>query len=119
MALSQTEILTVAGVLVLLFAVILTNNFRAAKATRALKVTQASADVAPTNKPWLGRYLQNEGDIVGQVVAVEAERVIVRKGALNLAIAKSQVREQGADLGVVGTLDLAAAEKAGAEWKAP
>lgn len=119
MALSQTEILTVAGVLVLLFAVILTNNFRAAKATRALKAAQAGADVAPANKPWIGRYLQSEGDIVGQVVAVEAERIIVRKGATNLAIAKSQVREQGADLGVVGTLDLATAERDGAGWKAP
>ncbi|MEK6985974.1 MAG: DUF5749 family beta-barrel protein [Candidatus Thermoplasmatota archaeon] len=119
MALSQTEILTVAGVLVLLFAVILTNNFRAAKATRALKAAQAGADAAPTNKPWLGRYLQHEGDIVGQVVAVEGERVIVRKGTINLAIAKSQVREQGADLGVVGTFDLAAAERDGVGWKAP
>lgn len=121
MAISQTELLTVAAVLVLLFAVILYNNFRAAKATRAVKAAAEQArggSVAPADRPWVGRYLQHEGDVIGQVVAVEGERVIVRKGAATLAVPRSQVREQGADLGLTGSFDAAAAERDGAGWKA-
>lgn len=120
MAISQTEILTVAAVLVLLFAVILYNNFRAAKATRAAQAAAATSQTAAASaagKPWVGRYLQHEGDVVGQVVAVEAERVIVRKGATTLAVPRAQVREQGADLGLTGSFDAAAAESEGADWK--
>jgi hypothetical protein len=118
-AITQEELVTIGGVLALLFGAILYNNVRAAKATRALKAAEAGAGAAPAGpKPWAGRYLQHEGDVLGQVVAVEGDKVVVRKGAATLAFPKSAVREQGADLGLTGTLDLAAAERDAAGWKA-
>ncbi len=119
MAFSQMELLTVAGVLVLLFGIIVYNNARAAKATRALAAAKAgmTPEEMSAPKPWPGRYLQHEGDVLGQVVAVEGERVIVRKGATVLSVPKAQVREQGADLGLTGSFDAAAAEREGASWK--
>ncbi len=116
-AFSQTELLTVGGVLGLLFTVIVYNQMRAAKVMRAAHAEASGIAPAITGKPWPGRYLQHEGDILGQVMAVEGETVIVRKGATTLAVPRVQVREQGADLGLMGAFDAAAAERAGEAWK--
>ncbi len=119
MSATSDQLLAAASVLAIVIGIMVYNMLAAArKPTAATAQTgEASASVAAP-KTLVGRYLQHEGDVVGQVVAIDGEAVIVQKGAHHWAIPKTQVREQGLDLGLVGTVDAAAFEAAGALWKA-
>ncbi|MCA1812225.1 MAG: hypothetical protein LC623_09490 [Halobacteriales archaeon] len=109
MALSNAELLTVLGVLLVLLGVIVYNNVMAAIATRR----RARADPAAS---WVGRHVHFEGDVVGEVVAEEDSRLLLRKGGQALAVPRSQVRPQGLDLGLK-TFDRQAALADGAAWQ--
>jgi hypothetical protein len=101
------QLYAILGVLVVLLGVIVYNNVAAARATRR---------TAPAPSPgWVGRHVHFEGDVVGEVVAEEGDRLILRKGDSTLAVPRSQVRPQGLDLGLKA-FDGAAALAEGAAW---
>jgi nitrogen fixation protein FixH len=108
-----SDLLTVAGVFAILAGVMVYNTLAASR--RPIPAAAAGqAQAAP--QPWVGRYVQHEGEIVGQVVAVEGDDVVVRKGAAFLVLPRVAVREQGLDLGVAA-YDAEAVAKAGESWK--
>lgn len=109
-ALSTVELVTVAGVLLVLLSVIVYNNFAAALAARRKAVAGAQLG-------WVGRHVHFEGSVVGEVVAEEGDLLILRKGEQTLAVQRSQVRPQGHDLGLK-EFDNAAALTEGAAWQA-
>ncbi|MHB8633058.1 MAG: hypothetical protein ACYDBQ_03695 [Thermoplasmatota archaeon] len=97
MALSTDQLLAALGVV----AVLIVGMVVAARARKR--------ELPPAPSPWVGRYLQHDGDVVGQVVVADAERVVVQKGSKRYSFGRSRVREQGLDLGLTGDLDLEAA----------
>ncbi|HUR61502.1 MAG TPA: hypothetical protein VM286_03965 [Candidatus Thermoplasmatota archaeon] len=102
---------TVLGVLAVLLGVILYN------AMSALRVrAKASAATGPAAS-WVGRHVQHHGDILGEVIAEEGDKVVVRKGTATLCLPRSFVRPQGLDLGVKGDLDMATALAEGQAWQ--
>ena len=107
------QLVTVGGVLAILIGVMVYNTLAA---SRKPIVPVAAPGPAAAAAVWVGRYVQHEGDIVGQVVAVDGDLVIVRKGASWLGIPKAAVREQGLDLGATA-YDAAAAAAAGSAWR--
>jgi hypothetical protein len=119
MAFSQSDLLTIGGVLALLGAVIVYNNFRAARAkAAATPATVAVALEAPGTHPLLGRFVQHEGGIVGEVVAVDGERTILRQSGVHYAVPVARLEPRGGDLALVGPFDREAARLAAADWKA-
>jgi hypothetical protein len=108
-ALSNVELLTVLGVLLVLLGVIVYNNVMAAVATRR----RARAD---SGSSWVGRHVHFEGDVVGEVVAEEEGRLLLRKGGQALAVPRAQVRPQGLDLSL-RSFDREAALADGAAWQ--
>lgn len=111
MALANVELVTVLGVLLVLLGVIAYNNVMAARATR-----KGKADAAAQG--WVGRHVHFEGDVVGEVVAEDGDRLLLRKGGQTLAVPRSQVRPQGHDLSLKPPFDSAAALAEGAAWQA-
>jgi nitrogen fixation protein FixH len=105
------ELYTILGVLAILLGVIVYNNVAAALATRR------RAAAAPAASPWMGRHVQFEGDVVGEVVAEEGDRLILRRGDRTLAVPRAQVRPQGLDLSLA-SFDRAAAQAEGEAWQA-
>lgn len=116
---STSEQIVAAGAVILVAVGVMVYNTLAT-------ASQAKARVAAAAKPggvgvqpptWVGRYVQSHGDVVGQVVALEGDTVVVRKGAVTLVVPRSKVKEQGLDLGLAAGTDLVQAEKDGAAWK--
>lgn len=104
------QLLTAASVMAVLIGVMVYNRLAAARAASPKPTGPAST--------WVGRHIQHEGDVLGQVLAVEGDKVLVQKGATRLAFPRAALREQGLDLGLMGTPDMAQAERDGAAWKA-
>lgn len=113
MSATTQELATIGAVFAILVGVMLLN---ALSPSRRRPIVEA-VPAASAASAWLGRYVQCEGDVVGQVVAVEPASVVVRKGGAFLALPRAQVREQGLDLGVT-PYDAAEAAAQGNAWKA-
>jgi hypothetical protein len=106
----QVDLYTVLGVLAVLLGVILYNSMSALR-------TRARAASALPSSTWLGKHVQHHGDILGEVVAEEGDKVVLRKGPATMCVPRSLVRPQGLDLGVKGDLDLATALAEGQAWQ--
>ncbi|MEA3191214.1 MAG: hypothetical protein QOD77_1796 [Thermoplasmata archaeon] len=117
MAFSAQELLTIAGVLGMLLAVIAYNNLRAARARDAPAPISAHPPPAEGVHPIVGRYVQHEGSVVGEVVAVAGERAILRQAGVHRAVPVARLEPRGGELALVGAVDWAEAERAAADWK--
>src|SRR5688572_2834858 len=119
MALGQTQLYTVAGVLAILFVVIVYNNVAA---MRARVAARQAAKAGPTHEgpvhPLLVKFARHEGSIVGETVAIDGDRLIVKQAGSFKAVPIAQAEVQGDDVVLKGTIDWAAAEQAGAAWHA-
>lgn len=119
MALSSTDLLSVAGVVVILVGVMVYNALRAAKARPAATEPAGGIFGGPATGPdVLHRYVQHGGAIIGQAVAVEDGRVLLRQGTTHRAVPGSKLERAGNELRLVGDLDLSASETEGAAWAA-
>lgn len=110
MALATADILTIAAVIVIVLGVIFYNNLQAAQAAR--RATAAS----PRADPILRRFVHHEGAVVGQAIAVQGDRVLLRQGTVHKAVPLAQLERDGDDLRLLGTVDWMDAEKDGSAW---
>jgi hypothetical protein len=108
----QVQIYTVLGVVAVLLGVILYNAWSAVR----LRV-KAAASLPGASASWVGKHVQHQGDILGEVVAEEGDKVVLRKGPATLVVPRALVRPQGLDLGVKGDLDIATALAEGQAWQ--
>ena len=115
MATTDTQLYTVAGVLVILFAVILYNNIAAMRARLQARQAQAPGHEGPVH-PLLVKFARHEGSIVGETVAIDGDRLIVKQAGTFKAVPVAQAKVEGDDVVLSGAIDWPAAEKAGAEW---
>ena len=116
MATTDTQLYTVAGVLAILFAVILYNNVAAMRArSKARQAAKAGGHEGPVH-PLLVKFARHEGSIVGETVAIDGDRLIVKQAGSFKAVPVAQAAVQGDDVVITGAIDWPAAEKAGAEW---
>lgn len=116
MATTDTQLYTVAGVLAILFLVILYNNVAAMRArSKARQANQPPGHEGPVH-PLLVKFARHEGSIVGETVAIDGDRLIVKQAGSFKAVPVTQAKVEGDDVVISGSVDWAAAEKAGAEW---
>ncbi len=110
MAFDQLTILTILGVLAILVGVVFFNNMRAMRpAAKAVPTT-------PAGEPILQRYVHHEGAVVGQAIAVEGDKVLLKQGNVHKAIPLAQLERSGDELRLLGTVDWLDCEKDGAAW---
>jgi hypothetical protein len=116
MATGDTQLYTVAGVLAILFAVILYNNVAAMRArAKARQAKEAAGHEGPVH-PLLVKFARHEGSIVGETVAIDGDRLILKQAGAFKAVPVAQAEVQGDDVVLTGAIDWAAAEQAGAAW---
>jgi hypothetical protein len=110
MELDATVLATVGGVLLILLAVILYNNQRAAKAR-----TEGAGPAGPAGAPdtWVGRYVHHAGSVVGRVAAVEENRIIIERAGERRAFALLGARPMGNDIEYTGAFEWDAAKTTG------
>jgi hypothetical protein len=117
MAFSQTQLLTVLGVLVVLFAVIVYNNVAAMRArVQARQASAAGATHEGPVHPLLVKFVRHEGSIVGETVAIDGDRLILKQAGRFKAVPVAQAKVEGDDVLLSGSIDWAAAEQAGSAW---
>lgn len=116
MAIADTQLYTIAGVLAILFAVILYNNVAAMRArSKARQASKAPGHDGPVH-PLLVKFARHEGSIVGETVAIDGDRLIVKQAGSFKAVPIAQATVEGDDVVLAGPIDWAAAEQAGAAW---
>lgn len=114
MAFDQQQILTLAGVLAVLFGVIVFNNVAAARArSKARSDPAASGDVV---HPLLVKFARHDGSVVGETVAIDGPNVILKQVGLFKAVPMAQAQVKDGEVVLDGPIDWAAAEQAGMAW---
>ncbi|MBI2077680.1 MAG: hypothetical protein HYT80_04815 [Euryarchaeota archaeon] len=101
----------------LVFAVIVAILIRMSMRARQAEAQQTMSQESPGEKMLL-RFVEDEkGTRVGETVAVEADKMIVKAPGGFLAIPVAQLSESGPGLKLTGTFDEAAAKKEGEAWR--
>ena len=126
MALTQSQLLTLVGVLVLLFVVIVYNNVTAALARRGGKSgnsnpgssTRRSSLDGPAVHPMIAKFARHEGSIVGEGIAVDGDRLILKQAGTFKAVPMAQADVIEDDVVLTGPIDWVTAAEAGATWHA-
>lgn len=113
MAFDTQQILTLAGVLAVLFGVIVFNNVAAARSRSAARSASASGDVV---HPLLVKFARHDGSVVGETVAIDGPNLILKQAGLFKAVAVSQAQVKEGEVVLEGPIDWAAAEQAGMAW---
>jgi hypothetical protein len=116
MASGDTQLYTVAGVLAILFAVIVFNNVAAMRARAKAKQAKASGGHEGPVHPLLVKFARHDGSIVGETVAIDGERLILKQAGSFKAVPVAQAAVVGDDVVLTGTIDWVAAEAAGSAW---
>lgn len=110
MDLTQTQLLAVGGVLAILLGLIAYNRSAAAKG-RAAK----DAD-GPAVHPYICKFVQHEGAVVGEVVAMEGDRLILKQAGVFKSVPSAQAKPVGEELVLEGSVDWPAAIRDGTAW---
>lgn len=117
-AFSTAQLATVAGVLAVLFVVIVLNNVAAMRARS--KARSAAAGAGPGGEgavhPLLVKFARHEGSIVGETVAIDGDRLVLKQAGVFKAVPVRQAEVKGDDVVLTGAIDWPAAEAAGREW---
>ncbi|MEA3165423.1 MAG: hypothetical protein QOJ26_275 [Thermoplasmata archaeon] len=116
MASGDTQLYTVAGVLVILFAVIVYNNVAAMRSRAKAKQAKATGGHDGPVHPLLVKFARHDGSIVGETVAIDGERLILKQAGSFKAVPVAQAAVVGDDVVLTGMIDWAAAEQAGRAW---
>lgn len=118
MASGDTQLYTVAGVLAILFAVILYNNIAAMKARHEAR--QAKQPKGPSHEgpvhPLLVKFARHDGSIVGETVAIDGDRLILKQAGQFKAVPIAQAEVKDEDVILTGPIDWTAAAQAGTAW---
>lgn len=117
MALSNVQTATVLVVLGILLLVILYNNVRAARSRPKGPQAEAGAQM-PSVHPLLCKFARHEGSVVGESLALDGDRLILKQAGVFKSVPLGQVREEGGELVVTGSVDWAKAAEEGSAWHA-
>lgn len=123
MAFTQGQLLTMAAVLVALFLVIVVNNVLAAKARMSArgagKAPRASSGSSsePVD-PLLVKFAHHEGQVVGETVALDGERLILKQAGMFKSVPRAQAEVKGEEVLLTGHIDWVQAANDGAAWHA-
>lgn len=123
MAFSNAQLATVAAVLAILFVVIVLNNVAAMRARSRAKAASAGSageaggagDGSPVH-PLLVKFARHDGSIVGETVALDGDRLILKQAGVFKSVPARQAEMRGDDVVLTGAIDWTAAEAAGREW---
>ena len=115
MAFDNQQLLTLGGVLVILFAVIVFNNVMAARSRGRAKAASADGggDVV---HPLLVKFARHEGSVVGETVALDGDRLILKQAGVFKSVPASQAEVRDGEVVLTGAIDWPAAEQAGLAW---
>jgi hypothetical protein len=115
MAFDDRQILTLVGVLVILFAVIVINNVMAARARGRAKAAEASGggDVV---HPLLVKFARHEGSVVGETVALDGDHLILKQAGVFKSVPAAQADVRDGEVVLTGPIDWPAAEELGMAW---
>jgi len=120
MAFGQTQVATLAGVLAVLFAVLLFNNVMAMRArSRARKAgdrAQAGGSGGDAVHPLLVKFARHEGAVVGETVALDGDRLVLKQAGVFKSVPAAQAKVEGGEVVLSGPIDWPAAEQAGMAW---
>lgn len=120
-ALDQGQLLTLGGVLVLLFLVIVFNNVSAARARAAAtggKPGAAGSTSSAPVDPLLVKFARHEGSVVGETVAIQGDQLILKQAGMFKAVPKAQAEVRGDEVVLSGHIDWVKAATDGAAWHA-
>ncbi len=128
MAFSQDQLLTLAGVLAILFGVIVYNNVMALRGKGRVagtapftppepKPAAAAAD-APMVDPLLVKFAHHEGSVVGETVAIDGDKLILKQAGTFKSVPKAQAEVKSDEVVLTGPIDWTQAEIDGAAWYA-
>lgn len=116
MAFDDTQVLTLAAVLAVLFAVIVFNNVAAARARGRDKAATAGAGGGDVVHPLLVKFARHDGSVVGETVAIDGDHLILKQAGVFKAVPVAQAEVRGDDVVIDGPVDWPAAEQAGTAW---
>lgn len=108
----QTVTYTLAAVAVLVVGVVYYNQ-RMAGRERAVG---AAAEEGPAKSDLLVRFARHEGSVVGETVAVDGDRLILKQAGVFKAVPLAAAKVVGDDVVLTGDVDWAAAIEAGSAW---
>lgn len=115
MAFSNQQLLTLGGVLVILFAVIVYNNVQAARA-RSRSRAASSSGTGDVVHPLLVKFARHEGSVVGETVAIDGENLVLKQAGVFKAVPSRQAEVRDGEVVLTGAIDWPAAEQAGMAW---
>jgi hypothetical protein len=119
-AFSNEQLATVAGVLAVLFVVIVLNNVAAMRARSRARSAAAGGGAPDPGSgpvhPLLVKFARHEGSIVGETVALDGDLLVLKQAGVFKAVPARQAEARGDDVVLTGAIDWAAAEAAGREW---
>lgn len=122
MALSQAQLLTMVGVLAILFIVIVVNNVLAARARVQSRAPTPKAKAATTSSepvnPLLVKFARHEGSVVGEGIAIHGDHLILKQAGVFKSVPLDQAEVKGDEVVLTGAIDWDAAIAAGAAWHA-
>ncbi len=111
-AVERLQLYTLIGVAFLLLVVLSYNNMMA----------KQERTRAPAAKPeeetgdWLCKFATHEGDVVGESVAVDGDRLILKQSGTFKSVALSAATVVGDEIHLSGDIDWDASREAGAAW---
>lgn len=121
MALTQAQLLTMVGVLAILFIVIVVNNVLAARARSSSpssnKPAKSSSDDSPVN-PLLVKFARHEGSVVGEGIALHGDHLILKQAGVFKSVPIGQAEVKGDEVVLTGAIDWEKAIADGAAWHA-
>lgn len=119
MALDTADYGALAGVLIILLAVMVYNQLKARDAKPAGAGTGPSnsgEDDEHTVHPFLSRFVTHEGDVVGETVSVEGDTLILKQAGVFKAVPMAQAELRGDEVHLSGHIDWDHAQADGAAW---
>ena len=126
MALSEGQLLTMAGVLGILLVAIVVNNVLAANARSKARTgggkgpstsSSSSGSSSPVD-PLLVKFARHEGSVVGEGIAIDGDRLILKQGGVFKAVPRAQAEVRGDEVVLTGAIDWDKAIADGAAWHA-
>lgn len=119
MALDTADYGALAGVLIILLAVMVYNQLKArgeGGADDPRPPSNGGDDDEHTVHPYLSRFVTHEGDVVGETVSVEADTLILKQAGVFKAVAMAQAELHGDEVRLTGHIDWDHAKRDGAAW---
>lgn len=112
-ALQANEWAAVAGVFVVLLAVF---AFNLMKARNQPIKAQEGEEEEHSVSPLLSRFAVHRGDVVGETVAVQGDRLILKQAGVFKSVPVAAASLDGEEVRIQGDIDWKAAEKDGTAW---